>query len=334
MVLARSGTGDSASIPPVAEAAGVTGRGAGTGGARGAGRRNFAAQRRRTALVAWLFAVPFVVIFAVFMLGPLVGSFAMSFTDLGVKDLRSPFSVNVIGFENFVELFQDELFVKSIFNTFYFVLVGIPLTMALGLLLAVALNSGINRFRGLFRVGYYTPVVTSIVAVAVVWRFILQDSGLMNTVLAWVGIDGPDWLNDPFWAMPSIIAMGAWRNMGTLMIIFLAGLQAIPRDVYEAAEVDGAGAWRRFTTMTLPLMRPTLLLGAVLLSVGFLQVFEEPFVMTQGGPLNSTLTISYYVYNQFGYGDYALASAAAYVLFAFIAALSAVQFRLLRSKES
>jgi len=294
----------------------------------------FRAQRRRTALIAWLFAVPFVAIFAVFMLGPLLGSFAMSFTDLGVKDLRSPFAVNFIAFDNFVALFQDELFLRSIVNTFYFVIVGIPLTMAAGLVLAVALNSGIDRFRAVFRVGYYTPVVTSIVAVAVVWRFILQDSGLMNTVLAWVGIDGPDWLNDPVWAMPSIIAMAVWRNMGTLMIIFLAGLQAIPRELCEAAGVDGAGTWRRFSGITLPLMRPTLLLGAVLLSVGFLQVFEEPFVMTQGGPLNSTLTISYYVYSQFGYGDYSLASAAAYVLFAFIAALSAVQFRLLRSKDN
>lgn len=305
-----------------------------TGAARRPGRNGFAAQRRRRALIAWAFALPFVVIFAVFMLVPLLGSFAMSFTDLGVKDLRSPFAVNFIAFDNFAALFRDELFVKSIVNTFYFVIVGIPLTMAAGLFLAVALNSGIRRFRAVYRVGFYTPVVTSIVAVAVVWRFILQDSGLMNTVLGWVGINGPDWLNDPVWAMPSIIAMAVWRNMGTLMIIFLAGLQAVPGELYEAAEVDGAGAWRRFTGITLPLMRPTLLLGAVLLSVGFLQVFEEPFVMTQGGPLNSTLTISYYVYNQFGYGDYSLASAAAYVLFAFIAALSAVQFRLLRSKDN
>lgn len=128
----------------------------------------FRAQRRRTALIAWLFALPFVAIFAVFMLGPLLGSFAMSFTDLGVKDLRSPFAVNFIAFDNFVALFQDQLFLKSIVNTFFFVIVGIPLTMAAGLVLAVALNSGIDRFRAVFRVGYYTPVVTSIVAVAVV----------------------------------------------------------------------------------------------------------------------------------------------------------------------
>lgn len=300
-----------------------------------AGRRRSVSSRRRRkqAVIAWLFALPFVAVFAVFMLGPLLASLGMAVSDFTVRDIRTPFAVNLVGLENVVEVFRDELFRTSMLNTFYFVLVGIPLTMVLGLALAVALNSGIDRFRALFRVGFYTPVVTSIVAVAVVWRFMLQDSGLVNTVLGWVGIDGPDWLNDPATAMPAIIAMAAWRNMGTLMIIFLAGLQAIPREMYEAAEVDGAGAWRRFVGITLPLMRPTLLLGAVLLSVGFLQVFEEPFVMTSGGPLNSTLSISYFVYNQFGYGNYAYASAAAYVLFALIAALAAVQFRLLRSKD-
>lgn len=299
-----------------------------------AGRRRSVSSRRRRkqAVVAWLFALPFVAVFAVFMLGPLLASLGMAVSDFTVRDIRTPFAVDLVGFENVVEVFRDELFRTSMLNTFYFVLVGIPLTMVLGLALAVALNSGIDRFRALFRVGFYTPVVTSIVAVAVVWRFMLQDSGLVNTVLGWVGIDGPDWLNEPATAMPAIIAMAAWRNMGTLMIIFLAGLQAIPQEMYEAAEVDGAGAWRRFVGITLPLMRPTLLLGAVLLSVGFLQVFEEPFVMTSGGPLNSTLSISYFVYNQFGYGNYAYASAAAYVLFALIAALAAVQFRLLRSK--
>ncbi len=187
-----------------------------------------AVHRRRQALVAWLFALPFVAVFTVFMLGPLLASFGMSFSDLTIRDIKTPFAVNFVGIENFTGVFQDELFRKALVNTFYFVLVGIPLTMVLGLALAVALNSGIEKFRSVFRVGFYTPVVTSIVAVAVVWRFILQDSGLVNTVLGWVGIDGPDWLNDSTWAMPSIILMAAWRNMGTLMIIFLAGLQAIP----------------------------------------------------------------------------------------------------------
>jgi len=205
--------------------------------------------------------------------------------------------------------------------------------MAVSLALAVALNSGIKRFRTAFRVGFYTPVVTSIVAVAVVWRFILQPDGLLNTILGAVGIHGPDWLNSTTWAMPAMILMAVWRNMGTLMIIFLAGLQNVSAEMLEAAEVDGANAWQRFTRITLPTLRPTLLLGAVLLSVGYLQFFEEPFVMTKGGPLDSTLSISYFTYNQFGFGKYGLASAASYVLFVAIALLSLVQFRALRSKD-
>ena len=135
----------------------------------------------------------------------------------------------------------------SVTATAYFVVVGIPLTMVVALALAVALNSGIEKFRTVFRVGFYTPVVTSIVAVAVVWKFILQHDGLLNTVLGWVGITGPDWLNSTTWAMPALILMAVWRNMGTLMIIFLAGLQTIPEDVKEAAAIDGANAWQRFT---------------------------------------------------------------------------------------
>lgn len=245
-----------------------------------------------------------------------------------------PFDVEFVGVSNFLEVLADPTFRQAFANTIYFVVAGIPLTMVLGMALALALNSGIEKFKGLFRTGFYTPVVTSIVAVAVVWKFILQREGLVNTVLGWVGITGPDWLNSAVWAMPSIIVMAAWRNMGTLMIIFLAGLQSIPADVYEAAQVDGAGAWRRFRSITLPMMRPTLLLGAVLLSVGFLQVFEEPFVMTRGGPMGATTSLSYYVYNQFGYGNYAFASAAAYVLFAVIAAVSALQFQILRTKDA
>ena len=228
-------------------------------------REGGAAVRRRHTLVAWMFALPFMVLFVVFMAGPVLASLGMSFTDLTSRDLRNPLAVNLVGLENYTRLLSDERFLRSAFNTGYFVVVGIPLTMVLALAVAVALNSGIDRFRTLFRVGFYTPVVTSIVAVAVVWRFILQpDSGLLNQVLGWVGIDGPNWLQSTTWAMPSLIAMAAWRNLGTLMVIFLAGLQTIPRDLHEQAMVDGAGAWRRFRSITLPLLRPTLLLGAVL----------------------------------------------------------------------
>ncbi len=289
--------------------------------------------RRREGLAAWLFALPFVLVFGVFMLVPLVSSFAMSFTDFLSSDAQTPFSVDFVGFRQYVALFEDPQFRQAMLNTGIVVVFGIPLTMALALALAVALNSGITKFRTLFRVGFYTPVVTSIVAVAVVWRFILQPDGLLDTMLSWIGISGPNWLQSTTWALPSLIVMTAWRNMGTLMVIFLAGLQNVPQEVQEAAIMDGAGPWQRFRRITMPLLRPTLLLGAVLLSVAYLQFFEESFVMTQGGPLDSTLSVTYFTYNQFGFGKYGYASAASYVLFAVIAALSTLQFRILRPKD-
>jgi multiple sugar transport system permease protein len=267
------------------------------------------------------------------MLVPLVSSFAMSFTDFTSRDVRTPFAVNFVGLQQYLDLFGDARFLKSLTVTGTFVIIGIPITMAVALALAVALNSGIGRFRAVFRVGFYAPVVTSIVAVSVVWRYILQPDGLLNTALGWIGIDGPNWLNSTTWALPSLILMAVWRNVGTLMVIFLAGLQAVPTEVQEAAVMDGASPWRRFISVTLPLLRPTLLLGAVLISVGYLQFFEEAFVMTQGGPLDSTLSAAFYTFEQFGFGKYGYASAASYVLFLAIALLSLVQFRLLRSKD-
>lgn len=287
---------------------------------------------RQTA-IAWGFAAPFVLLFLLFMAGPILASFGMSFTDLTTRDLRSPFNVNIVGLENYVKLFQDPRFVHSLLNTGVFVLVGVPLTIAVAMLVALALNTGITKFRTVFRVGYYAPVVTSIVAIAIVWRFILQPDGLLNGFLGWFGIDGPKWLEDTFWALPSLILMAVWRNIGTLMVIFLAGLQGVPKEHHEAAMMDGATVVQRFTNVTLPAMRPTILFAAVITGIGFLQFFEEPFVMTRGGPLDGTLSSAMYTYNQFGFGNYAYASAASYVLFLAIVVLSLVQFRLLRRED-
>ena len=238
-----------------------------------------------------------------------------------------------IGLDNYTRALSDPIFRRAALNTAYFVVVCMPLTILLALAAAVALDKGIQRFRSVFRLGFYTPVITSIVAVAVVWRFLLQDpGGLINTVLAWFGIDGPNWLGDPKWAMPAIIMMTAWRTFGTAMIIFLAGLQAVPPELHEAAAIDGAGVWRRFRHVTLPLLRPTILFVMVTTSIGYLQIFEEPFVMTKGGPLNSTMTVSYYTYNQFGYGNYGLAASMSYLIFVVIAIVTAIQFRLLRER--
>lgn len=301
----------------------------------GPGRRPGAIQRgqRRQTMVAWAFCLPFIAVFSVFMLFPIVGSFAMSFTDFTARDIENPFSVGFVGLQQYFALFADAQFLSSLRVTAIFVVVGIPLTMAIALALAFALNSGKGRFVSFFRVGFYAPVVTSIVAVSVVWRYMLQPDGLLNTALAVFGIKGPDWLNDPSFALPSLIMLAVWRNVGTLMVIFLAGLQAVPEDVNEAATMDGASAWRRLWSITLPLLRPTLLLGSVLISVGYLQFFEEAFIMTRGGPLDSTLSVAYYTYNQFGFGEYGMASAASYVLFLVIALISLLQFRLLRTKD-
>jgi multiple sugar transport system permease protein len=335
--IVKSGTDPAAAMSALQSAAdSMAGTSSAPAGSRRAGRgavTHTMSMRRRQGLAAWLFALPFMLVFGVFMLVPLVSSFLMSFTDFRSTDVQTPLGVGFVGLKQYTALFENPQFRKSMLNTAYVVIVGIPLTMVIALALAVALNSGISRFRTAFRVGFYTPVVTSIVAVAVVWRFILQPDGLLNTLLGWIGITGPDWLHSTTWALPALIGMTAWRNMGTLMIIFLAGLQNVPRDVHEAAMVDGAGPWQRFRRITIPILRPTLLLGAVLLSVAYLQFFEESFVMTQGGPLDSTLSVSYFTYNQFGFGKYGYASAASYVLFAAIAALSTIQFRVLRSKD-
>jgi multiple sugar transport system permease protein len=291
-------------------------------------------QRRHTALTGWAFAAPFLILFGLFMALPVIASLVMSLTDLRSTDLLNPFAVNFVGVDNFVRLFSDDLFLRSMLNTFLFVVVGVPLTLVLGLATANALNSGLIKLRGLFRVGFYLPVVTSIVAIAVVWRLVLDPgSGLLNGLLGLVGIDGPDWLGSTSTALPSLIVMAAWRNFGFLMVIFLAGLQAVPAEYYEAATLDGAGRWHQFRHITLPLLRPTLLFGAVVTGIGYLQFFEEPFVMTRGGPVSSTLSVSYHIYNQFGFGNYGYAAAASYVLFVAVVALSVLQFRLLGERD-
>jgi len=288
----------------------------------------------RQHLTGWAFALPFAIIFVVFMAGPILASLVLSLTDFGLRDLRNPLGVNFVGLANYAELLGDPTFAKALINTAYFVVVGVPLTLGLGLAAAMALDRGIRRFRTLYRVGYYLPVVTSIVAVAVVWRFVLNpDYGLLNMTLGAAGIEGPNWLADPVLAMPSLIVMAAWRNLGFAMVLFLAGLQTIPAQLYEAASIDGAGRWAAFRSVTLPLLRPTLLFAVVITTIGYLQVFEEPFVMTDGGPLDATLTVSMFMYEEgFEFFHQGYAAAIAWVLFLLVAIVAVVQFRVLRSQ--
>jgi ABC-type sugar transport system permease subunit len=302
---------------------------------RGRGGRRGFNPRLRTTLAAWGFTAPFILLFGVFLLIPILASLVLAFTSFGIGNIQSWSSAEFIGFENFTKLFSDEVFIKSVRNTAYFVVVGVPFTVVIGLLLAVALNQGIGRLRGLFRVGYYVPVVTSIVAIAVIWRYLLEpDVGLINTVLGKLGVEGRNWLGDPKTTMPSIIALGVWRNIGQSMVILLAALQTVDPQLYDAARVDGAKGRQVFRHVTVPMLRPAILFVTVITTIGYLQVFEEPYVMTgpSGGTQQSAFTTSMYVYQEgFRFFNLGYASAVAYALFTAIVVLAILQFRVLRS---
>ena len=291
------------------------------------------AHRWRQDLTGWAFAAPFVILFGIFLAFPILASFALSFTSFGLRDLQNPIGTNFVALDNYARVLADTRFWSALFNTAYFVMVGVPLTLAIGLLIATALNRGITRFRTAFRVGYYLPVITSIVAIAVVWRFLLNpEEGLLNMLLAGIGVRGPSWLGDPTFAMPSIIAMAVWRNLGFAMVVFLAGLQAIPSELYEAGSIDGTSRWQAFRYITIPMLRPTILFMVVITTIGYLQLFEEPFVMTDGGPLDKTLSVTMYMYQQaFRFFHQGYASAIAYILFVIVAIVAFLQFKFLRS---
>lgn len=283
--------------------------------------------------IAWLFLAPFAVIFVVFTAIPVLASVGMSLTDIRGADLQQPFGVDFTGLENYAVLLGDAAFLRSVLNTLYFVVIGVPLTMMVGFVLALALDSGIRRLRGVFRALFYAPVVTNIVSVALIWQYAFNQNGTVNEVLGAIGFAGPNWLGDEQLAMPVVILLGVWRNFGTAMLLFLAGLQSVPEDVHEAASLDGASPWRRLISITVPLLMPTTLLISVLLSVFFLQVFDEPYLLTGGGPVGSTESMALYTYRQFGFGNIGVSSAASFLLLLIVALVSALQFRLLRSRS-
>jgi multiple sugar transport system permease protein len=286
----------------------------------------------RRSAVAWLFLAPFTLVFLLYTAIPTVAALGFSLTDLRGADLRTPFAVDLVGLENYVRLFQDATFLRDILNTVLFVAVGVPLTMGTGFALAVALNSGIRQLRGTFRTVFFAPVVTNVVAVALIWQYAFNADGTVNKVLGAVGFTGPNWLDDTNLAMPVVILLGVWRNFGIAMVLFLAGLQTIPKDVYEAASLDGAGRWRQLRHITLPLLRPTTLLVSVLLTVFYLQAFDEPYLLTDGGPLGSTESVALYTYHQFGVGEFGMSSAASFVMLLLVTLVSIVQFRMLRPR--
>jgi multiple sugar transport system permease protein len=291
---------------------------------------------RNDVRTAWFFLAPALTAIGVFFFLPVIAAFFMSFTDFDIYSLGHWQYARFVGFRNYVQLAEDPLFWKALKNTLFFLLVGGPLSIAVSLGVALLVQSKLVKFKGVFRLVYFAPVVTTLVAVAVVWRFIYHPRfGLLNYALSFAGIDPVDWLGDPQWAMPAIILMAVWKNFGYNMIIFIAGLQNIPGELYEAASIDGAGKVQQFVSVTLPMLAPTTLFISVITMIGYFQLFAEPYVMTQGGPLNSTLSIVLLMYQQgFRWWNMGYSAALAFVLFAFILAASLVQARLQKGIQS
>jgi multiple sugar transport system permease protein len=285
-------------------------------------------------LAAWVFAGPALAVIAVFFALPVLAAFALSLTDFDLYALADMRNLRFVAFDNYLELLRTPMFWKALGNTAYFVAVGVPLSIALSLGAALLLNAPAARFRALFRTALFAPVVTTLVAVAVIWRYLFHtDYGLVNWALGLLGVSPVDWLGDPRWAMPAIILFAAWKNFGYNMLILLAGLQAIPQDLYEAARIDGAGRWRQFRHITLPLLGPMLLVVGIITVSGYFQLFAEPYVMTRGDPLQSTVSVLYFMFEEgFKWWNLGRASAVAFLLFAIIAAATALMLRFGRRK--
>jgi multiple sugar transport system permease protein len=285
---------------------------------------------------AWLFLAPALILLGVFFFLPVIAGLALSFTDFDLYAIGHPENVRLVGLANYANLAHAPLFWSALKNTMYFAVVGAPGSVLVALAAALLVNSRLTRWQGFFRTAYFAPFVTTLVAVAIVWKYLYHPRfGLFDAALGTVGIKPVDWLGDPRWAMPAIIVVAIWRSFGYNMLIFIAGLQRIPIELYEAAELDGAGAWHRLRHVTLPQLAPTFIFVGVITAIGFLQLFAEPYVMTQGGPLKSTLSMVLYMYEE-GFRWWRLGSAAAiaFVLFAIVLAVTLVQLRLQRERTS
>ena len=292
---------------------------------------------RHEARAAWMFLAPGLFAITVLFLIPIGAALLLSLTDFDIYSLGDIAHTRFVGLRNYTNLLADPLLWKAMRNTALFLFVGGPLTLGVALAAALLLHAKVTRGKGLFRTIFFTPYVTTLVAVAVVFRYLYHPRfGLIDHALGWVGIPPIDWLGDPRWAMPAIILLAVWKNFGYATILFVAGLQAIPESLYEAARLEGASAWQTFRKVTVPLLAPTLLFLGVMTTIGYFQFFAEPYVMTGGGgPLNATLSVGLLMYkNGFRWWNMGYAAAIAFVLFLVVLGLTAVQFRLQKGSEA
>lgn len=278
-------------------------------------------EKRQLRAALW-FLAPALLLLLVFFFLPVIAGLLLGLTDFDIYAIGSPGNARFVGLENYARLLTNDVFWRSLGNTLFFVALGGPLSVAVSLGAAMLVDAKLTRLRPLFRTIYFAPVVTTLVSVAIIWRYLYHPRyGLLNHVLGLVGLGPIDWLGDPHWAMPAIVLVAVWKNFGYNMIIFLAGLQSIPEDLYEAARIDGAGTWKQFRHVTLPMLGPVLLLVSILTMAGYFQLFAEPYVMTQGGPLESTKSVLYLMYEEgFKWWNLGNASAVAFLLFVLMVA--------------
>jgi multiple sugar transport system permease protein len=288
-----------------------------------------------TSRAAWLFITPALIVLGLFFLLPVIAALILSVTDYDLYALADIRNLRFVALQNYWALLQRPLFWSALGHTVYFVVVGVPLSLMASLGAAMLLNSPLARFKPFFRTALFAPVVTTVVAVAVIWRYLFNTKyGLINYALDGIGMPTVDWLGDPHWAMPTIILFAVWKNFGYNMIIFMAGLQAIPADLYEAARIDGASAMAQFRHITLPMLKPTMVMVSILTVSGYFQLFAEPYVMTEGGPLQSTTSVLYLMYEEgFKWWNLGSASAVAFILFVIMFAVTATMLRLSKQGE-
>ncbi|KIL43994.1 binding-protein-dependent transporter inner membrane component [Jeotgalibacillus alimentarius] len=283
---------------------------------------------KQKTLVPYMFVGPAVILFSIFMAYPIIYSLILSFQSGQGSNLE------FTGFDNFQRLLSDDIFITALKNTFILLIVQVPIMIFLALIIANLLNSALLKFKGVFRVSFFLPAVTSLVAYSIIFSIMLMNDGVVNQVIAAVGLDRIPWLSDPFWAKASLVIAMTWRWVGYNMVIFLAGLQNIPEELYEAASMDGASKIRQFFSITIPNLKPVILFTTILSTIGTLQLFDEPFVLTNGGPSDATLTIGMYLYQTgFRFFDFGYASTIAYVIVILIAVMTFIQFKVTGDQE-
>lgn len=274
----------------------------------------------RKKMTPYLFLAPALILFLCFTAYPIIASLILSFQSF--EGGSYVFS----GLSNYIRLIGDTIFRKALLNTLIILVIQVPIMLFLGLVLANALNNQLLKFRGFFRVGIYMPAVTSLVAYSILFSIMLQDTGIINQFLGYLGIGPISWLSDPFWAKGSIILAMTWRWTGYNMVIYLSAMQSISEEIYEAASIDGASSMRKFFYITIPQLKPIILFTAIISTISTLQLFDEPFNLTKGGPADATMTLGLYIYNNgFKYFDFSYASAVAYVVVVIVAILSYFQ---------